>query len=107
MESRFVWTQRGTSRIVFCLAACFAFTSYATGQQLQQARVTQVVNDVKLLPNQAAPLQQPDVVMPPIAVDGSLPQPPIPEPLLTPGGHAGSVDNRATALLTRASASCT
>src|SRR5437763_1828033 len=55
MESRFVWTQRGTSRIVFCLAACFAFTSYATGQQLQQARVTQVVNDVKLLPNQAAP----------------------------------------------------
>jgi hypothetical protein len=43
-----------------------------------------------LLPIQAAPLQQPSIVMPPIAVDGSLPQPPIPEPLITPGGHAGS-----------------
>ena len=43
-----------------------------------------------LLPHQAAPLQQPSIVMPPIAVDGSLPQPPVPEPLVTPGGHAGS-----------------
>ena len=43
-----------------------------------------------LLPHQAAPLQQPSIVMPPIAVDGSLPQPPVPEPLITPGGHAGS-----------------
>ena len=42
------------------------------------------------LPDQAAPLQQPAVVLPPIAVDGSLPQPPLPEPLVTPGGHAGS-----------------
>ena len=43
-----------------------------------------------LLPHQAAPLEQPNIVMPPIAVDGSLPQPPIPQPLITPGGHAGS-----------------
>ena len=43
-----------------------------------------------LAPNQAAPLQQPNIVLPPIAVDGSLPQPPLPEPLVTPGGHAGS-----------------
>ncbi|MGW3958353.1 lytic transglycosylase domain-containing protein [Amycolatopsis sp. NPDC005003] len=34
--------------------------------------------------------QQPDIVMPPIAVDGSLPQPPLPEPLVVPGGRAGS-----------------
>ena len=38
----------------------------------------------------AAPQQQPDIVMPPIAVDGSLPQPPLPEPLVVPGGRAGS-----------------
>ncbi len=39
----------------------------------------------------AAPLpQQPNIVMPPIAVDGSLPQPPLPEPLVVPGGRAGS-----------------
>ncbi|MEV7036897.1 lytic murein transglycosylase [Amycolatopsis sp. NPDC051061] len=42
------------------------------------------------LPDQAAPLQQPNIVMPPIAVDGSLPQPPLPTPLVVPGGHAGS-----------------
>lgn len=34
--------------------------------------------------------QQPNIVMPPIAVDGSLPQPPLPEPLVVPGGRAGS-----------------
>ncbi|MEV7092457.1 lytic murein transglycosylase [Amycolatopsis sp. NPDC051045] len=38
----------------------------------------------------AGPLQQPNIVMPPIAVDGSLPQPPLPEPLVVPGGRAGS-----------------
>ncbi|MBE8520332.1 lytic murein transglycosylase [Amycolatopsis sp. H6(2020)] len=38
----------------------------------------------------APPQQQPNVVMPPIAVDGSLPQPPLPEPLVVPGGRAGS-----------------
>jgi membrane-bound lytic murein transglycosylase B len=38
----------------------------------------------------AAPQQQPNIVMPPIAVDGSLPQPPLPEPLVVPGGRAGS-----------------
>jgi membrane-bound lytic murein transglycosylase B len=42
------------------------------------------------LPDQAAPLRQPEIVMPPVAVDGSLPQPPVPMPLITPGGHAGS-----------------
>jgi len=42
------------------------------------------------LPDQAAPLQPPNIVMPPIAVDGSLPQPPVPMPLVVPGGHAGS-----------------
>ncbi|RSD13767.1 lytic transglycosylase domain-containing protein [Amycolatopsis eburnea] len=43
-----------------------------------------------LLPDQAAPLQPPNIVMPPIAVDGSLPQPPLPTPLVVPGGRAGS-----------------
>ncbi len=38
----------------------------------------------------APPQQQPNIVMPPIAVDGSLPQPPLPEPLVVPGGRAGS-----------------
>ncbi|WP_410606440.1 lytic transglycosylase domain-containing protein [Amycolatopsis sp. lyj-109] len=38
----------------------------------------------------AAPQQQPNIVMPAIAVDGSLPQPPLPEPLVVPGGRAGS-----------------
>ncbi|WIY06228.1 lytic murein transglycosylase [Amycolatopsis mongoliensis] len=42
------------------------------------------------LPDQAAPLQPPKIVMPPVAVDGSLPQPPLPTPLVVPGGHAGS-----------------
>ncbi|NBH06249.1 lytic murein transglycosylase, partial [Amycolatopsis sp. SID8362] len=42
------------------------------------------------LPDQAAPLQPPNIVMPPIAVDGSLPQPPLPTPLVVPGGRAGS-----------------
>ncbi|MEV5716278.1 lytic murein transglycosylase [Amycolatopsis mediterranei] len=46
------------------------------------------------LPDQAIaaapPRQQPNIVMPPIAVDGSLPQPPLPEPLVVPGGRAGS-----------------
>ncbi|ADJ49373.1 hypothetical protein AMES_7548 [Amycolatopsis mediterranei S699] len=46
------------------------------------------------LPDQAVaaapPQQQPNIVMPPIAVDGSLPQPPLPEPLVVPGGRAGS-----------------
>src|SRR5436305_5286527 len=41
-------------------------------------------------PALAAPQQAPAVVIPPIAVDGSLPQPPTPEPLVAPGGHAGS-----------------
>ncbi|MEV4055099.1 lytic murein transglycosylase [Amycolatopsis sp. NPDC049688] len=43
-----------------------------------------------VLPDRAAPAKQPDIVMPPIAVDGSLPQPPLPEPLVVPGGRAGS-----------------
>ncbi|WP_329055861.1 lytic murein transglycosylase [Amycolatopsis sp. NBC_01488] len=42
------------------------------------------------LPDQAAPIQQPNIVMPPVAVDGSLPQPPLPTPLVVPGGRAGS-----------------
>lgn len=49
-----------------------------------------VANAGDALPDQAAPLQQPNIVMPPIAVDGSLPQPPLPTPLVVPGGRAGS-----------------
>ncbi|MFJ7216402.1 lytic transglycosylase domain-containing protein [Amycolatopsis sp. NPDC098790] len=49
-----------------------------------------VANAGDALPDQAAPLQQPTVVMPPVAVDGSLPQPPLPTPLVVPGGRAGS-----------------
>src|SRR5260370_42609291 len=49
-----------------------------------------VADSGNALPDQAAPLQPPNIVMPPIAVDGSLPQPPVPMPLVVPGGHAGS-----------------
>jgi membrane-bound lytic murein transglycosylase B len=52
-----------------------------------------VANAGDRLPDQAVaapPQQQPNIVMPPIAVDGSLPQPPLPEPLVVPGGRAGS-----------------
>ncbi|MGK3206433.1 lytic transglycosylase domain-containing protein [Amycolatopsis sp. MEPSY49] len=49
-----------------------------------------VANAGDALPDQAAPLQQPNIVMPPVAVDGSLPQPPLPTPLVVPGGRAGS-----------------
>ncbi|KDN23039.1 lytic transglycosylase domain-containing protein [Amycolatopsis rifamycinica] len=51
-----------------------------------------VANTGDSLPDQAvaAAPQQPNIVMPPIAVDGSLPQPPLPEPLVVPGGRAGS-----------------
>ncbi|WP_410640551.1 lytic transglycosylase domain-containing protein [Amycolatopsis sp. lyj-346] len=51
-----------------------------------------VANAGDSVPDQAvaAAPQQPNIVMPPIAVDGSLPQPPLPEPLVVPGGRAGS-----------------
>ncbi len=65
------------------------FPVLTTGVPAQVA-LTETTGGAGLAPNQAAPLQQPDIVMPPIAVDGSLPQPPLPEPLVTPGGHAGS-----------------
>src|SRR5205085_1714126 len=42
-------------RIIVILIAFVGSIDVAFSQQLQQARVTQVVNDVKLLPNLAAP----------------------------------------------------
>ncbi|HEY3710813.1 MAG TPA: lytic murein transglycosylase [Amycolatopsis sp.] len=41
-------------------------------------------------PALAAPFFPPDIVLPPIAVDGSLPQPPVPQPLMVPGAQAGN-----------------
>ena len=38
----------------------------------------------------AAPFFPPDIALPPIAVDGSLPQPPVPSPLMVPGAQAGN-----------------
>src|SRR6188768_3408266 len=53
MDPRFGRTKR-LSSIVIAIVAAFGFTHVGLAQQLQQARVTQVFNDVKLLPNQAA-----------------------------------------------------
>lgn len=41
-------------------------------------------------PALAAPFFPPDIVLPPLAVDGSLPQPPVPQPLMVPGAQAGN-----------------
>src|SRR5437868_1180130 len=50
LAARRVGKHSGTALIA---AVCVCTTGY--GQQLQEARVTQVVKDVKLLPSQAAP----------------------------------------------------
>src|SRR4051794_9038152 len=47
-------TGRGLTAVAAAIVGC-ALVHAARGEELQQARVTQVVNDVKLLPNQAAP----------------------------------------------------
>src|SRR5437868_907169 len=47
--------RRNTWRVASALLIALSGTTPAWGQQLQQARITQVVNDVKLLPTQAAP----------------------------------------------------
>src|SRR4029077_14406157 len=54
MESGAARVTRSVLRISIALIAC-AGSHFATAQQLQQARVTAVINDVKLLPTQAAP----------------------------------------------------
>src|SRR3954468_20182256 len=55
MDVRFGPTRRRLLTLIIALATGAGLLDSATGQQLQQARVTQVINDVKLLPNQAAP----------------------------------------------------
>src|SRR5438874_10529174 len=57
MDSRFLGG-RGSKFIgkaVVAAVICLGCKDYALSQQLQQARVTIIVNDVKLLPSQAAP----------------------------------------------------
>src|SRR5437762_13621850 len=57
MDSRFSGG-RGSKFIgkaVIAAVICLGCKDYALSQPLQQARVTIVVNDVKLLPSQAAP----------------------------------------------------
>ena len=41
-------------KICLAIVAAAGCADFAVGQQLQKARVTQVVQDVKLLPNKAA-----------------------------------------------------
>src|SRR5437868_6581767 len=57
MDSRFS-RGKGTKcigKVLVAAAVWLGCSDYALTQQLQQARVTIVVNDVKLLPSQAAP----------------------------------------------------
>jgi hypothetical protein len=84
--------RRKSSRTVRRTAAALAGGALVVLPTLTTGLPTPVViaGTGHALPDQAAPLQQPNIVMPPIAVDGSLPQPPVPMPLIVPGGHAGS-----------------
>src|SRR4051794_13608810 len=54
MDARFQRVTVSFCRILIAILASSECCQYAAGQQLQQARVTQVVNDVKLLPSQTA-----------------------------------------------------
>ena len=84
--------RRKSSRTVRRAAAALAGGALVVLPTLTTGLPTPVViaGTGNTLPDQAAPLQQPNIVMPPIAVDGSLPAPPVPMPLVVPGGHAGS-----------------
>ncbi|MFI5587650.1 lytic transglycosylase domain-containing protein [Amycolatopsis sp. NPDC051758] len=84
--------RRKSSRTVRRAAAALAGGALVVLPTLTTGLPTPVViaGTGNSLPDQAAPLQQPNIVMPPIAVDGSLPAPPVPMPLVVPGGHAGS-----------------
>jgi transglycosylase-like protein with SLT domain len=84
--------RRKSSRTVRRTAAALAGGALVVLPTLTTGLPTPVViaGTGHALPDQAAPLQQPNIVLPPIAVDGSLPQPPVPMPLVVPGGHAGS-----------------
>ncbi|MBE1501461.1 membrane-bound lytic murein transglycosylase B [Amycolatopsis lexingtonensis] len=85
--------RRKSSRAVRRAAAALAGGALVVLPTLTTGLPTPVVvadTGNALLPDQAAPLQPPNIVMPPIAVDGSLPQPPLPTPLVVPGGRAGS-----------------
>ncbi|WP_318306261.1 lytic transglycosylase domain-containing protein [Amycolatopsis solani] len=84
--------RRKSSRAVRRAAAALAGGALVVLPTLTAGLPTPVVvaDTGNALPDQAAPLQQPNIVMPPIAVDGSLPQPPLPTPLVVPGGRAGS-----------------
>ncbi|MEV4150362.1 lytic murein transglycosylase [Amycolatopsis sp. NPDC049691] len=84
--------RRKSSRAVRRAAAALAGGALVVLPTLTTGLPTPVVvaNAGDALPDQAAPLQQPAIVMPPVAVDGSLPQPPLPTPLVVPGGRAGS-----------------
>jgi hypothetical protein len=84
--------RRKSSRTVRRTAAALAGGALVVLPTLTTGLPTPVViaGTGTTLPDQAVPLQQPNIVMPPIAVDGSLPAPPVPMPLVVPGGHAGS-----------------
>src|SRR5438874_10081354 len=55
MDLRFSQGRECIAKALVAIAVWLAGSEYAVSQQLQQARVTIVVNDVKLLPLQAAP----------------------------------------------------
>src|ERR1700730_3638062 len=55
MSSRFRRAQRAGCYTILAIGLLFGCGNYLFGQQLEKARVTAVINDVKLLPNQAAP----------------------------------------------------
>ena len=84
--------RRKSSRTVRRAAAALAGGALVVLPTLTTGLPTPVVvaNAGDTVGDQAAPLQPPNIVMPPVAVDGSLPQPPLPTPLVVPGGRAGS-----------------
>src|SRR5438105_11633895 len=55
MDSRFRKRNCFTTYVVVGIGLLFGSNHYVFAEEFEQARVTQVINDVKLLPNQAAP----------------------------------------------------
>src|SRR4029077_12794741 len=55
MESRFRRRKRAATYVVAGIGLLFGSNHHVFAEEFEQARVTQVINDVKLLPNQAAP----------------------------------------------------
>src|SRR3954471_20793830 len=58
----------------------------AGNRNVLPARAPAAANGTHVPDQPAPPLRRRNIVVPPIAVDGSLPRPPLPEPLVVPGG---------------------